>query len=181
MRFPSVAGSAGLPRQMRCPPRSRGRAAISCRASTPYAYGNQNDEEKYTGLNFDLVTGDELSFDDIFVKGANVEGLVYKRFYSQLSSDYAFDLLDVERGIEGKEAGNCTMYCDPSVSLEEYRARKSEIEMKIANIEEIAMVETKQYLAGERKFYLESAGPVFIFDDGRRETRRYFTSATITG
>ncbi|MDO4747441.1 MAG: hypothetical protein Q4A70_03865 [Candidatus Saccharibacteria bacterium] len=124
----------------------------------------------YTGLSFDLTTGDELAFDDIFVKGANVESMVFKRFYNQLSSNYSFEVLYAERGIQEWEAGNCSMWCDEKVSLEEYRVRKENAENSLANIEEIAMNETKKYLAGEKPFYLENAGPVFIFDNTTKLT-----------
>ena len=127
------------------------------------------------GLNFDLTTGDEITFDDIFVKGANVESIVFKRFYNTLSTKYSFDLLNAERGISGKESGACTMWCDPNLDVEEYYAQKEKAENNLANIEEIAMNETRKYLAGEKRFYLESAGPVFIYNDGpNMATTNYF-------
>ncbi len=125
-----------------------------------------DEEHTYRiGLSFDLTTGNELTFDDIFVKGANVESMVFKRFYNQLSSNYSFEVLYAERGIQARESGECYMWCDENVSLEEYRMRKERAEDALANIEEIAMNDTMKYLAGEKLFYLENAGPVFIYNN----------------
>ena len=125
----------------------------------------------YNGVTFDLNTGEELSFDNLFSKDVNLISLLYKLFYDRLSTDIKFDRLYAERRLEMER------YCpDPSSCSAQYaplpgetydsiRALISDYDAQIANIEQITFDTIQDYLAGEKKFYLNSYGPTFILSD----------------
>ncbi len=130
--------------------------------------------QRYKGITFDLGTGDEITFDEIFTKSANITALVYKRFYNALSSDYSFDLLAKGRALGEAEAGICVQFCEEGKSVADLKSEMAAIKEKLSNIEEIAQQEAQKYLAGNKEFYLESAGPVLIYDDSK-EIAEYYT------
>lgn len=121
---------------------------------------------------FDLNTGEELSFDNLFSANLNLTPLLFKSFYDTLSMNLQFAKLSANRRLASEkdfpDPSKCmTMYCpDPGETYDSIRALIAEYDRRLANVEQTAINTVQDYLAGEKKFYLNSYGPVFILSDG---------------
>ena len=126
---------------------------------------------RYEYLTFDLNTGDELTFDDLFSKNANLAALLFNSFYDAISANIQFQKLAAEKRLAAEE------YCpDPANCMAQYapyqgetydslRALIKSYDDQMANIEQTALNSVQKYLAGDRQFYLNSFGPVFVVSD----------------
>lgn len=119
-------------------------------------------------LTFDLNTGAELTFDDLFSENANVTGILYNGFYNELSTELMFSRLTIERKLHWEATypnpADCVaMYCpEEGETYDSLRAKRAEIDAKLTNLEAIVNQTVTEYLSGDRRFYLRPSGPVFI-------------------
>ena len=127
---------------------------------------------KYVPLTFDLNTGNELAFNDLFSENVNLRGILYNGFYNKFSTDLKFSRLSIERTLAMESTfpnpQDCqAMYCPGAgETYDDLRARRAEIDAKLADLEAYTYQAIDEYLSGDRKFYLASSGPVFILSDG---------------
>ena len=137
-------------------------------------YHNVNgiDELVERYLTFDLNTGDELSFDDLFPEGINYVPLFYNSFYTSLVSSIKFsakhdrDLLKVVQSC--KDPSGCwVMGSRITQSAEEIQARLASYDEQLANIENVIYNTIQAYLAGDKAFYLNSYGPALKIANDR--------------
>lgn len=125
------------------------------------------------GATFDLNTGDELSFDDIFIDNFDYAQYVQKAFYDHLSVNLALRGQSIAHTIASyeKDPTSCNMYSvtcnvdDPAEAIKPYYAERDAIQSNLANIEQYSASEAKKYLEGDKPFYLNAYGPAFIFND----------------
>lgn len=135
-----------------------------------YDYGTSRQEG--TGHTFELVNGDELTFDDLFSANLNLTSLLFKSFYDTLSANIQFSKLSAKQRLSSAEAfasdpSKCMMYCPkPGETADSLRTLIADYDAQMTNIEQITTNAIQNYLTGEKKFYLNSFGPVFILSDG---------------
>lgn len=140
-----------------------------------------NISEYYTyGATFNLNTGDELSFDDIFIDNFDYAQYVQKAFYDHLSTELSFSLQSIGRTITVYErnpdacGGMYMIACDdnvsPSETIKSYYSKRDDLKSKLADIENYSQTEAKKYLEGNKLFYLNSYGPAFISEDHKSAT-----------
>lgn len=121
---------------------------------------------------FDLNTGEELNFDNLFSENLNLTSLLFNSFYDSLSTSIQFNRLYAERSLAAEQyfpdPAQCNaQYCpSPGETYDDLRARIATYDAQLANIEQIAIDAIQKYLAGEKRFYLNSFGPAFVLDDG---------------
>lgn len=135
-------------------------------------YSNDVLSRQYEYLTFDLNTGDELSFDDLFSENANVAAIISKSFYDSISTKIQFAKLDASRRLAMEsyfpdptkcEAQFCPGDGETYDSIRELIAKYDD---QLTNIEQTVVSAVQDYLSGERKFYLNSYGPAFVLSDG---------------
>ena len=130
-------------------------------------------EETHVGLTFDLNTGDELKFENLFSENVNYTSLLYNAFYDSLSTNIQFAKQDAERRLSQE-----SIQPDPSICMAQYcpfpgetydslRALIAEYDARLADIEQYTLNSIQQYLAGEKKFYINNYGPAFILSDNQ--------------
>lgn len=136
-------------------------------------YNNNNLQSFHEGLTFNLNTGQELSFDDLFPNNINLTALLYKSFYDGLSTNIKFEKLSAEARLAHESSypnpTDCEgdWYCPyPGETYDGIRALIAKYDNQLANIEQFTLDSVENYLSGERKFYLNSYGPAFILSDG---------------
>lgn len=128
-------------------------------------YDHKTDSWRKEFLNFDLNTGNEISFDDLFPENLDLTPIFYKSFYDGLSEDIQFKKLFAKRRLNAEnyspDPRNCqSQYCPrPNETYDSLRALISDYDNKIANIEQVAFDAIQDYLKGEKAFYLNSYGP----------------------
>lgn len=126
---------------------------------------------RYEYFNFDLNTGEELRFEDLFSANVNYTPLFYKDFYDSLSTTIQFNRLAAERRLAAEsyapDPTKCqAQYCPfPGETYASLRALIAEYDNQMANIEQTTINAIQDYLAGEKKFYLDSSGPTFVLSD----------------
>ncbi len=126
----------------------------------------------YEYLTFDLNTGGQLSFDDLFSPGVNLKQLLFKSFYDSLSSNIQFEKLHALNRLSAERHAPDPSQCDaqycprPGETYDSLRALIADYDDQLNNMEEIAANALDSYLAGEKKFYLNSYGPAFILGNG---------------
>lgn len=135
-------------------------------------YSDNTISRQYEYLTFDLNTGDELSFDDLFPKNANIPSLLFKSFYDGLSTKIQFAKLDASKRLASAayfpDPASCqAQYCPyAGETYDSISALIADYDEQLANMEQIAAKAVQDYLSGERKFYLNSYGPAFVLSDG---------------
>ena len=135
-------------------------------------YSNETGNNQYEYFTFDLNTGNELSFDNLFPSNINLSSLLFKSFYDELSTDIQFAKLGAQKRLSAEsyspDPSQCmTQYCpNPGETYDSLRELIADYDVQLANIEETAVNSLRLYLLGDRKFYLNSYGPTFILDDG---------------
>lgn len=131
------------------------------------------------GLNFDLNTGNEISFDDIFTSKANKFSIVYDAVVRKLQVDLDHNLNGI-CGVKNKiksleeygEAALGAMCFTGDETLEGLVAKRDEMEEELRRVDDTAIAITRDYLAQDSPvFYLYSCGPVFYYDGGIYEEK----------
>ena len=106
-------------------------------------YDEESGEYKVSTLNFDLTTGDEFAFEDIFSSDANLTNLVKQAFWKNLSVDAYYEESEkyYEQGIYDFDV--------------------------VASASEEELYElTKKFLSSKDKnFYVDPQGVTFIYND----------------
>jgi len=137
---------------------------------------DNNGDRHYEYFTFDLNTGDELHFDDLFSANINLTSLLFKDFYDSLATKIQFAKLYANQRLAAEpyfpDPSQCAMqYCPlPGETYDDLRRLITEYDDQIANIEQVATKAIQDYLAGEKQFYLNASGPVFILSDGTAVT-----------
>lgn len=135
---------------------------------------NTSWDVKISSINFDLNTGDEIKFDDLFVENTNVKSILLKNFYTTIIFNYNHEIETLKyqanycknlilanpEGISQKEIDDCNN------KVNNLDKNISDINAKIAAAENEAIAKVNNYLKGEKKFYLISSGIVFYMDGG---------------
>lgn len=135
-------------------------------------YSNKTGNYQYEYFAFDLNTGNELSFDNLFPSNINLSSLLFKSFYDELSTDIQFAKLYAQRRLNAEsyapDPSQCmAQYCpNPGETYDSLRELIASYDVQLANIEETVANSLQSYLSGDKKFYLNSYGPTFILADG---------------
>lgn len=135
-------------------------------------YSNKTGNYQYEYFTFDLNTGNELSFDNLFPSNINLSSLLFKSFYDELSTDIQFAKLYAQRRLSAEsyvpDPSQCmAQYCpNPGETYDSLRELIASYDIQLANIEETVANSLQSYLSGDKKFYLNSYGPTFILADG---------------
>lgn len=135
-------------------------------------YDDKIRNNQYEYFTFDLNTGNELSFDNLFPSNINLSSLLFKSFYDELSTDIQFAKLDAQKRLSAEsyspDPSQCmAQYCpNPGETYDNLRELIANYDAQLANIEEAAVNSLQSYLSGDKKFYLNSYGPTFILADG---------------
>jgi len=124
-------------------------------------------------VTFDLNTGEKLHFDDLFSDNINLTSLLFNAFYHKLATDIQFGKLRAELRLMGEEdypdpskCDSSIVYCPlPGETYDSIRALIADYDDQMTNIEQLTINTIQDYLAGEKKFYLVSSGPVFVLSD----------------
>ncbi|MBR3232958.1 hypothetical protein IKF74_01600 [Candidatus Saccharibacteria bacterium] len=142
--------------------------------SISYYSAEDTSITKTFGITFDLNTGNELSFDDIFIKNYDPTQYLHKAFYDGLSSNLQFRRKYLDQNISYAEWNleHPEYYTDKHTAeddrkaIEKYRAEIAEIDAAFNDMESYSLEKAKKYLAGDKQFYLNAYGPAFIYEDG---------------
>lgn len=115
-------------------------------------------------LTFDLNTGKELTFDDLFPEGINHTSLFFNSVYSTLMTSMTLNKKDAEMQLSFlrncPDPNNCQYpYGSVDDTIESVTARIQNYDQQMANIENVVYDTVQNYLAGEKNFYLHSYGP----------------------
>lgn len=118
----------------------------------------QEDTYRDYSLNYDLRTGDQITFDQLFSSNANKLSIIADGFYSSLSTDISLALRTVNRTIEEYESHTCGMYyCEgDNININEVKEKQKLYADMLANMDEVAYSRAKKFLARTDKidFYL---------------------------
>ena len=137
-----------------------------------WKYNYKTNESVYRYLNFDLTTGKEIQFEDLFSKDANLTPILIGSFINSLSTDISFEKLYAEQRLAQE-----SVQPDPSICMAQFcpypgetydsiRALIAKYNEQLANIEQYSLDKLQKYLdSSDKKFYLKSYGPVFILPD----------------
>lgn len=137
-------------------------------------YRSGTDERRYDYLTFDLNTGDELTFDDLFSQNVNLTALLFNSFYDTISAEIQFQRLSAEKRLAAEEycpnPANCPIQYAPypGETYDSLRALIKSYDDQLANVEQTALNSVQSYLAGDRQFFLNSFGPSFVISDNKQ-------------
>ncbi len=135
-----------------------------------YTPGDGRTIERYA--TFDLNTGKELKFEDLFSKDINLTPVLINAFYDNLSFNIAHDKQEAERRLGSEKffpnPADCqAQYCPGrDETYDSLRQLIADYDNRLSNIEHVAYDTLQQYLSGEKTFYLNSYGPAFVLSDG---------------
>lgn len=135
-------------------------------------YNYETGRYQYEYFTFDLNTGNELSFDNLFPSNINLSSLLFKSFYDGLSTDIQFARLGAQKRLSAEshfpDPSQCmAQYCPyPGETYDSLRELIANYDAQLANIEETVANSLQSYLSGDKRFYLNSYGPTFILADG---------------
>ena len=131
-----------------------------------YISSSKETESKYMAFNYDLNTGNQIKFTDLFTNTANLSSIIYDGVYNKLSTDISFSILSLERQIKAAEIYNengmeSQWYNGNDVA--KLKKEKTEKEQELNNIEDTALNETRKIINSNNiSFYLTNYG-IIIF------------------
>ena len=134
-----------------------------------YTQDDSYERFRYDAYNYDLTTGNEIKFEDLFTNNANISSILYGGFYDRLSTDLSFEILDLKRTIESykiyKESGYYNQYYEGQ-DINEILKNKEEKEEQLTLIEDIVGQKVREYKKLKlKKFYITNHGIYLIQDN----------------
>lgn len=123
-------------------------------------YQDENEMRKF--YNYDLTSGKEIQFDDLFTKSANVSSILYSGFYNRISTTISGELLSLGKERRATEAFNETGAWAQYYygrTLEEIDKEIEKLNNDLNNVEDTAFRESREFENKKDKtFYLTNYG-----------------------
>lgn len=126
-----------------------------------YTDGNMQVNKKH--FNFDLTTGNEIKFNELFTNTANISSIIYDGVYNTLSTNISSEILFVDHEIKGAEifieTGEGTQWYNGNSNIAELKEKRKKLEDKLNNVDDDAVVVTRRIFdSNDISFYLTSYG-----------------------
>lgn len=118
--------------------------SISCYFN--YLDDDMQIRKKY--YNFDLTTGNEIRFNELFTNTANISGIIYDGVYNTLSTNISSEILYVDHEIRGAEifieTGEGTQWYNENSNINELKEKRKKLVDKLNNVDDDAVVASRR-------------------------------------
>lgn len=120
-------------------------------------------------FNYDLNTGNQIKFDDLFTNTANKSSIVYDGVYNSISTNISSSLLSLNKRLTAVklygENGAASQYYRPGDNVADLEKEIAEKNQELNNIEDIVLKETRRIVKEDDvSFYLRNDA-IFIYEN----------------